>query len=131
MPKFLKKIRDHNSKGFSLIEIMIAMTFLGIGLLAVAQMIPAGMAGVTQAQLRTRAVQAAQEKVDELRVQTFTSPTLTPGTYSETSGNFTLDWTITDNDPIPGMKRLDLTSSWQHYTGTKTVTLNTYITVGQ
>jgi len=125
-----KRLRKH-SEGFSLIEVMIAMTFLAIGLMGIAQLVPLGMAGVTQARVRTNAVQAAQEKMDELRASDFSSPALTAGTYTETNGNYTLNWTVTDNVPVPGSKRIELGSSWNAPRGTQNVALTTYVTATQ
>jgi type IV pilus assembly protein PilV len=114
-------------RGFSLIEVMIAVTFLGVGLLAIAQLIPYGLAGVTQARVRTNAVNAAQARLDALSASDYESAALTPGDYTETDGRYTLDWTVTDNQPIQGMKRIDLSVSWDEKSGTKTVELNTYV----
>jgi type IV pilus assembly protein PilV len=119
--------REQPSDGFSLIEVMVAMCILGIGLLAVAQMIPVAMAGVTQAGVRTRAVQAAQEQLDDLRSNDWEDAALGAGTYSESQGNYTLDWTITDDDPVERSKRIDITASWVTASGTKSATLRTYI----
>jgi type IV pilus modification protein PilV len=124
-PRPEHKRRD--DRGFSLIEVMIAMTFLAIGLLAVAQMIPMGLSGVTQARVRTNAVQAAQERMDMLRAAEFEDASLTAGAYSETDGKYTLDWTITDNTPAPKVKRVDLVASWPNFSGTQSVALTTYI----
>jgi len=110
---------------------MIAMTFLAVGLLGVAQLVPLGMAGVTQARVRTNAVQAAQEKMDELRSAEFDSPALTAGDYTEVNGNYTLTWTVTDSIPVPGSKRIQLDSSWQSSRGTQNVALATYVTATQ
>lgn len=115
-------------EGFSLIEVMIAITFLGIGLLAIGQLVPAGMAGITQARVRTNAVQAAQVRMDDLRSEDFAAAALTAGTYTETAGDYTLTWTIIDNTPVPGSKRINLTASWQNLTGTKTARLTTFVT---
>ena len=115
-------------EGFSLIEVMIAITFLGIGLLAIGQLVPAGMAGITQARVRTNAVQAAQVRMDDLKSEDFAAAALTAGTYTETVGDYTLTWTILDNTPVPGSKRINLTASWQNLTGTKTARLTTFIT---
>lgn len=137
MLKIFKKRRKINgvhqadSRGFSLIEVMFAMTFLSIGLLAVAQMIPLGMAGVVQARVRTNATHAAQEKLDELRGEEFNAAALAAGTYTEDTGDYALAWTITDNTPVPGVKRLALTASWEHWSGTRTVDLSTHLTPGQ
>lgn len=127
----IKGIDQADSRGFSLIEIMFAMTFLSIGLLAVAQMIPLGMAGVVQARVRTNATQAAQEKLDDLRGQSFNAAALTAGTYTEDTGDYALTWVISDNTPVPGVKRLALVASWEHWSGTKTVDLTTHLTPGQ
>ena len=124
-------VHKADSRGFSLIEVMFAMTFLGIGLLAVAQMIPLGMAGIVQARVRTNATQAAQEKLDELRGEDFNAAALAAGNYTEETGDYTLAWVITDNTPVPGVKRLALTASWKHWSGTKTVDLSTHLTPGQ
>jgi len=110
---------------------MIAMTFLAIGLMGIAQLVPLGLAGVTQARVRTNAVQAAQEMMDELRAQDFNAPALTAGTYTETDGNYTLSWTVTDNAPVPGSKRIQLASAWNAPRGTQTVALTTYLTATQ
>jgi prepilin-type N-terminal cleavage/methylation domain-containing protein len=127
----IKGIHQPDSRGFSLIEVMFAMTFLGIGLLAVAQMIPLGMAGVVQARVRTNATQAAQEKLDELRGEEFNSAPLTAGTYTEDTGDYALAWEITDNIPVPGVKRVALVASWENWSGIKTVNLTTHLTPGQ
>jgi prepilin-type N-terminal cleavage/methylation domain-containing protein len=123
-----KRPTHPRSAGFSLIEVMMAITFLGIGLLAIGQLVPAGMAGITQARVRTNAVQAAQVRLDDLRSEDFTAAALTAGTYTETVAGYTLAWTITDNTPVPGSKRINLTASWQNLTGTKTARLTTFVT---
>ncbi len=115
------------SRGFSLVEVMIAITFLGIGLLGIAQLVPMGLGTITQARVRTNAIQAAQQRMDDIRSADFSSADLTAGTYTETIGNYTLSWTITDDSPVPGSKRIAMTAAWQHLTGTKTARLVTYV----
>lgn len=112
--------------GFSLIEIMVAMTFLAIGLLGIAQLIPFGMAGITEARVRTNAVQTGQGIIDSLRAADYDS--LDAGDFSLSNGRFTTTWTITDNNPAPGMRRVDLTTTWGPDQNPRTVTLNTYLT---
>jgi type II secretory pathway pseudopilin PulG len=125
----MKSNRTHRTRegGFSLIEVMIAVTFLGVGLLAIAQLIPMGLAGVNQARVRTNAVQAAQGRLDGFRAADFDSTVLLAGDYSEDDGRFTFDWTIADDQPLAGMKRVDLTVSWQEPSGTMSVDFNTYL----
>jgi prepilin-type N-terminal cleavage/methylation domain-containing protein len=130
MMKTLARLRrgHRSSEGFSLIEVMIALTFLGIGLLAVAQLIPLGMSGITQARVRTNAVQAAQQQLDELKAADYSSAALAAGTYEETVGQYTISWTISDNTPVPGSKRIDMSASWPTVTGTKNANLATFVT---
>lgn len=123
--------KKNRSAGFSLIEVMIAMAVLGIGLLSAAQMVPLAMAGVTQARVRTNAVQAAQERLDNLMSSDFDAAALAAGTYTETVGNYTLTWTITDNNPVPASKRIELSASWDTVTGTQSTFFTTYVSGGR
>ena len=123
--------RMAKQEGFSLIEIMVAMTFLGIGLLAIAQLIPMGMVGITDARIRTNAVQTGQQVLDQLRATDFDEPALTAGTYTQSDGRYNLVWTITDNVPVPGMKRVDLNATWGDSADVDTVSFSTYLTPSQ
>ncbi len=111
-------------RGFSLVEVMIALTVMGIGLLAIAQVVPLALAGVTQARVRSQAVQAGQERLDDLMAVPYDS--LQAGNYSESIDDYTVTWTVTENAPVPGSKRIDLASSWATHKGTQTVELTTY-----
>ena len=121
-----KRYRHRPEAGFSLIEIMVAMTFLAVGLLAIAQLIPMGMKGVTDARVRSNAVQTGQRILDGLRAAEFDS--LKAGTYTQTDGKYSSSWTVTTNNPVSGMKRVDLTTTWGLNRNPQTVVLNTYLT---
>ena len=64
----------------------VAMTFLAIGLLAIAQLIPTGLKGITDARVRTNAVQNSQRIIDDLRATDYDS--LDAGTFSESTGRY-------------------------------------------
>jgi type IV pilus assembly protein PilV len=123
--------KKSRSAGFSLIEVTIAMVILGIGLLSAAQMIPLAMAGVTQARVRTNAVQEAQQRLDDLMANDFDDAALNAGTYTETVGNYNLTWTITDNSPVPRSKRIELTAAWTTVTGAQDASFTTYLSGGR
>jgi len=112
--------------GFSLIEIMVAITFLSIGLLAIAQLIPTGLKGITEARVRTNAVQTAQQIVDGLRASDY--DTLNAGTFSTNSGRYASTWTITNNSPTPNSKQVDVVTSWGPAQNRRNVTMSTYLT---
>jgi prepilin-type N-terminal cleavage/methylation domain-containing protein len=115
--------RGRGDSGFSPIEMMLAMTVLGIGLLSIAQIIPLALAGGTQARLRTQAVQAGQQRLDDLMAVPYDS--LLAGSFSETIDGYTVAWTVSDDVPVPGAKRVDLAASWVTLRGTQTVELTT------
>jgi len=112
--------------GFSLIEVVFALTFLAVGILAVASMIPAGTRGVTQSRVLTSGLMAAQVKLEELKGKDFT--TLAAGTFSDTTSVFTRTWVVTDSVPMAGCKKIDVTSRWTDSHGTQTAQLSSYVT---
>ena len=116
-------------RGFSMVELLVAMVVMAIGLLGAAQMIPLAMAGVTQAGLRTKSVQLAQQRLDQLGAAEYDS--VTAGTYSETQDPITLSWTITDDDPLAGTKRVAMEASWPSVRGMQTTNFSTFLTSGQ
>ena len=118
--------RSRSEEGFSLIEIMVAMTFLAIGLLAIAQLIPTGLKGITDARVRTNAVQSSQRILDDLRATDYDS--LDAGTFSESDGRYSSTWTITDDNPTPNSKRVDVVTTWGPDRNPQTVTMSTYLT---
>jgi len=111
--------------GFSLIEVIFALTFLAVGIMAVAAMIPAGTQGVTQSRVLTSGLMASQVKLEELKGTPYAS--LVPGTYSDTTSVFTRTWTVTDSIPMAGCKRLDVTATWASSHGTQTAQLVSYV----
>lgn len=111
--------------GFSLIEVVFALTFLAVGILAVAAMIPAGTRGVSQSRVITSGLMASQVKLEQLRGTDFMA--LTPGTFSDTTSVFTRTWTVTDSIPMSGCKRIQVTSRWNDSRGSQTATLTSYV----
>jgi Tfp pilus assembly protein PilV len=112
--------------GFSLIEVVFALTFLAVGILAVAAMIPAGTRGVSQSRVITSGLMAAQVKLEQLRGTPFQA--LTAGTFSDTTSVFTRTWTVTDSIPMSGCKRIQVTSRWIDSRGTQSAALTSYVT---
>ncbi len=117
--------RRTRDEGFSLIEILFALTFLAVGILAVASMIPAGTRGVTQSRALTSGLMAAQVKLEDLKGTPFTS--LTPGTYSDSTSWYQRTWTVTDSVPMAGCKRLDVSVTWIDARGSQSTQLTSYV----
>jgi len=114
-------------RGFSLVELIVAIVFLAIGLLGVAAVFPLGTRSVNQAKLTSAAVALAAAKMEELESAPRGSPALAAGTYTDTRGVFTREWVIQDDVPIQGMKRVRVRTTWQGPRGARQVELETYI----
>lgn len=121
-----RRAKPRNAPGFSLIEVLFALTFLAVGILAVASMIPAGTKGVTQSRIITSSLMAAQMKMEDLRGTTFSS--LAPGTFTDTVSVFTRTWVVTDSIPMAGCKRIQVTSGWLNNQGAQSTALTSYVT---
>jgi len=119
------RTHGRDSGGFSLVEVVFALTFLAIGILAVASMIPAGTRGVTQSRVLTSGLMAAQVKMEDLKGKDFN--TLTAGTFTDTTSVFNRTWVITDSIPMAGCKKIDVTSTWNDSHGAQTAQLVSYV----
>lgn len=116
---------DGQDQGFSLLEVLFALTFLAVGIMAVASMIPAGTRGVSQSRVLTTGLMAAQVKMEALKGTSFLA--LTPGTYSDTTSVFTRTWTVADSVPMAGCKKLTVTSQWTDSHGSQSTVLTSYV----
>jgi Tfp pilus assembly protein PilV len=111
--------------GFSLLEVLFALTFLAVGIMAVAAMIPAGTQGVSQSRVLTSGLMVATVKMEQLKSTPYL--TLTPGTFSDTTSVFTRTWTVQDSIPMPGCKKITVTSQWTNSHGSQSTVLHSYV----
>ena len=116
---------DGQDQGFSLLEVLFALTFLAVGIMAVASMIPAGTRGVSQSRVLTTGLMATQVKMEELKGTPFQS--LAAGTFTDTTSVFTRTWTVTDSVPMAGCKKLTVTSQWTDSHGNQSTVLTSYV----
>ena len=63
--------RGGASPGFGLIEVMFALTFLAVGILAIASLAPMGTRGITRSKTLTSGFMAAQVKLEDLKSMDF------------------------------------------------------------
>lgn len=118
--------RGDRAAGFSLIEILFALTFLAVGIMAVAMMIPAGTRGVTQSRVLTSGLMAAQVKLEQLKGTTYSS--LAVGTFNDSTTYYKRTWTVTDSIPMAGCKKIQVTVNWNDSHGTQSTQLVSYVT---
>jgi prepilin-type N-terminal cleavage/methylation domain-containing protein len=120
---------NHGRTGFTLVEVLVAITVLAVGVVAMA-----GSAGtvtrmVGRGKIDTRAVQTATQRMEMLRLAAYsTTPRCTAGTFVSggplTADKVTASWVV----PNAGAARtVTVTVSYATPRGTRSETLTTVI----
>jgi Tfp pilus assembly protein PilV len=121
-----------SEKGIGLIEIIIAMLIFAVGITAAIRTLPVSNAATTRARNLTMATNLAQQKIEELMGIPFNDAELSSGAHNDQDNPleriYTRTWTVTDNDPIPDMKTVAVTVTYQSGNNDNAVTLSTYLT---
>ncbi len=119
--------RARASAGFTLIEILVTLTILTLGVLALARMMPEGSKVMSRSRNSTTATAVAAQKIEDLKAADWYSASLAAGTYTDQSGPFTRTWTIADDSPMTGLKKLTVTATWTVQGGTRSSVVTTYL----
>jgi len=84
-PVAAMRVPDRNrpalQRGFTLLELLVALVVLSVGVLAVAQLFPAGSRSQLQAELMSSANYFAQQKVEQLSLLPWTDSALSAGRH--------------------------------------------------
>ena len=114
--------------GYTMIEVLIALTILAVGFLAVAKMQIAGLMGNSHAMELTEGSTWAQDRMEVLMGLPFDDAKLadtggTPREDQDPPPGYTIKWTVTDDQPVAGAKEIVLTADWADRFGQRTVRL--------
>jgi len=102
------KINDE--RGFTLLEIIIAISILTIGLLAVATMQITAIRGNNFAYIRTEGSTLAQDKMEELIALPFDD---LDGSGTTETGPYKVDYSVT-NGAISKTKKIEVTTKYRN-----------------
>ncbi len=99
---------DH---GFTLLEVLIAVSIFAIGLLAIAAMQTSSVRVNSEAGQITSRISWGQDKLEQLLALPFDDADLAAGTHSpeSTGDGYTISWNIIDDNPITGTKLVTVT----------------------
>jgi prepilin-type N-terminal cleavage/methylation domain-containing protein len=77
------------SRGFSLVELLVAATILAVGLLGILTAFPVSHRDIVYGGRVSQAVALAQQRMEQLKAGNFP-----PANGNETSGLYTINWTV-------------------------------------
>ena len=129
-----------NSKGFSLLEVLLGITIFMIGMLGVTALNISSLKSNTFSGNMSEAVIIAGDKLEELMTIAYDDPDLTAGDHiqdEDNDGNFDpvgkngiyrLSWSVVDDDPLPDQtKTVNVTVEWDIKDVTRTMSMSTII----
>jgi prepilin-type N-terminal cleavage/methylation domain-containing protein len=129
--RFRRLLPRRTDEGFSLIELIIAMTFFGMLMLGFLSLFPLGMRSVQKSGKMSIASSLAQDEIERLKALPRTDPDLTAGTHVDAGnpiqGVYSRAWSVTDDVPLAGMKSIDLAVSYTDNGIPRNVQISTYL----
>jgi type IV pilus assembly protein PilV len=121
-----------NDRGFSMIEIMVALVLFAVGIVALMQIQPQATRVTGRSQQISKATAFAQEEIERLSALEITHADLTAGAHDDPDnpleGVFVRQWTVTDNKPMAGMKKVDVEVTFPTTSTDSLVSITTYVT---
>jgi len=114
-----------NSEGFTLIEVLVAISILCVGLLALGSMQSSSIRGNGFATRVTEGATIAADRLEKLFALPYTDPELSAGAHTDpaASGGYTVSWEVANDFPIGDTKRITLQVTWIAYGVQKRVSI--------
>jgi type IV pilus assembly protein PilV len=105
----MEKLRKED--GFTLIEVLIALTIFAVGLLGVAAMQTSAIKVNSTAGKLTNLSTWGMDKIEELSALPYSDPLLDSAgnPHQEVSGDYTISWTVFDDNPATSIKNITIT----------------------
>ena len=113
-----KKVNTTGEGGFTLLEVIVAISILTFGLLAVASMQMTAIRGNYNASNITEATTVAQDRLEDLMGLLYSDPLLAPGNglsdpAPPSPSGYTITYDVLDNNPMMNTRLITVTVQWQ------------------
>ncbi len=102
------------SQGFSLLEVMIAIAIFSVGILGIGAIQVTSTNGNTGARIHTEEYTWVVDQIERLSALNYDAADLVQGTRSVVQGPYTVSWTVVDDSPVAGAKRVAVTATSSH-----------------
>jgi type IV pilus modification protein PilV len=103
-------LQTPRERGFSLVELMIALVVFAIGILTLAAVIPMGVRKTTAASQQTTASELGTMRAEQLLITPYDDADLNAGVHDDpanpTQGKYYVRWTVEDGQPVANCKRV-------------------------
>ena len=127
MPRIMTK----QASGFSTVELIVAMTVLGIMMLGFLTVFPLGMRSVQKGERISKATSLVQDEIERIKALTGDDLDLAAGDHIDGNnpidGVYTRTWSVIDNQPMPGMKTVSVAVAYSDNGHPRTIDLTTYL----
>lgn len=110
-----------SARGFTLVEALVAIVMLVVGVLGAASLTAALMQSNRDATDRTRALELVRHKVEQIQSQGYYEVVTGSDTRSVGGMTFTRSWTVRPDNPIAGLRNVQVDVTWTDQDGTHTV----------
>ena len=124
-----------NKRGFSLLELIIAIAVLAVGLVGVLQIFPIGLRASQRAGIMTKAAFLAQNKIEDIKLAGFDAITELPPKIPLSGKDGDFEWNIKIDDVnLEGvensseMRKVTVILTWPERNTTRSKEFITYVT---
>jgi prepilin-type N-terminal cleavage/methylation domain-containing protein len=113
---FRQAAGPRDARGFTMMEILVALIVIGIGVFSLTAIIPAGTRSNARSGQQTRGSELAAITMERLLTTPFGDPDLDVGNHSDPAnpypGGYYVSWTVEADAPITNCKRLTVRARW-------------------